>query len=88
MAKVRLSMTLKLFKKGKMILCITKRVKGRILYAAQVKSWDKAYFKVIYDRQKGYYNDAWCKDMDDLKFFVSGFTEKSLIKFLGGGKDG
>ena len=84
MAKVRVSITLKLFENDGVTNCTTRRVKSRIIVAAQVKSWDKAYIKVVYDQQKGHYNEAMCNDMDDLKFFLSGFTEKSLINYIKG----
>lgn len=81
--KVRVSIRLKLWKDGKLVVDTRKRIKARILSFAQVHLWDRAYLKVTYDRKNGYYNDGYYSTYEDLKAVLAAFTEKSLLDDFG-----
>ena len=50
----------------------------KILYLAQVNSWEKAYIKVTY--KHGFINEGIYNNIKDLKMAISAFTEKELVK--------
>lgn len=82
--KLRLSIQLKLFRNGQMILCTSRLIKDRILAAAQVEMWDKAYLRVTYSNEYGLYNDGYYESFNELKQALSIFTERSLLNHVGG----
>ena len=80
--KVRVSISLRLFKDGELVVRTTRRVKSRILLAAQKPLWDKASLRAVYDCHRGYANYAECESFELLEKMLSLFTEKPLLDHL------
>jgi len=78
--KIRIPIHIKLFKNGELIHSSTFTKKSKALRCIQVRSWDKAYLKVTYDRK--FYNDGIYEKNKDFKEALAAFTEKSLLDFV------
>ena len=86
--KNRLNIRLKLWNNGELIVDTNKRIKAKIIALAQVNFWQKAYLKVTYDNRRGFYNDGIYNNYKDLKEVLSAFTEKALLDYVLGDKNG
>jgi len=65
-----------------LVLAARKQIKSKILTTAQVTPWQKAYLKVTYDRNRGFFNDGFYNNFKDLKEALSVFTEKALLDYI------
>lgn len=73
-------MYLKLYKNQRLICSSTFTKKSSIRNCLQVKLWDKAYLRVIYDNK--FYNDGIYFDLKSIKQALSAFTEKALLDYF------
>ena len=83
--KLRLTITVRLYKNHKLVHYANRRVKSRVLELVQRVSraeWDLGYIKVTYNVKKDYYNHAYFKNFSQLKRLVSEFTEWELVKLF------
>lgn len=78
--KLRIPITLKLYKNGKVIFQSTFQKKSQVIVSAEAVSWDKAYIKVTYDKIG--HNDSDHKNIGSLKVALSAYTEKSQLDFI------
>jgi len=76
--KKRTSMIIKLRKNGEMVCNKHLYMNSRVLALAQGENWDKGYIKVAYGQD--YYNDANFTSLEQLKEFLTLFTERNLMK--------
>ena len=84
--KIRLAVQLRLWNNGNLVLSTTRRIKQRVLATAQGIIWNKAYLKVTYDYNRGFFNSGEYFNFEDLKKALSDFTEKSLLDYIFGAK--
>lgn len=74
--KLRISIHLKLWNKGKLVLSTRKQKKSQILLELNSVTHDKGYIKVTY--QPGFHNNGYYDTDEKLLSALSAFTEKSL----------
>ncbi len=84
--KLRLGLTLKLWKRDGGVSSYRFQKKSRLLATAEAILWQKAYLKVYYGKaitNKGkledVVNEGDYETLDELKQALSAFTEKSLL---------
>jgi hypothetical protein len=81
--KLRLGITLKMFKDGKLVSSTSRRVKSRIFEAITHASFPKGttgHIRVSY--YPGVYNDGHYDNKKDLKEALTMFTEKRLLDYI------
>jgi len=82
--KVRLKLRLDLYKNGKVVQILTKRVKDHLLRDAQVafseKGCSSGFLRVNY--KHGVFNEIEVHNMSELKKALTIFTECELTKYL------
>ena len=71
---------LKLFKNNKIVLNRLFRAKTRFFHLIGRVSWQKAYIKVLYIKEKDVFNDGEATNKKDLIKLYKDFTEANLIK--------
>ena len=86
--KIRVKITIKLFLNGKLVVRATRRIKDRILKIAKVTMWQKGLLIVSYGPSPKEQNAGCFYNFQELKEILSVFTEKSLLDYLKGEKNG
>lgn len=79
--KLRIPITLKLWKKEKLIESIVCQSKRKILARMECKKWDKAYIKVSYGG--GFYNNSDHFTKESLIKALNSYLEESLLEHAG-----
>lgn len=84
--KLRLGLTLKLWKNDGTASSYRFQKKSRLLAIAEAASWQKSYLKAFYGKgmtntgkHEDIYNDGDYETLEELKQALSAFTEKSLL---------
>lgn len=84
--KLRLGLSLKLWKNDGVVSSYRFQKKSRLLAVAKATSWQKSYLKVFYGKGitntgklEDIYNDGEYEELEELKLALSAFTEKSLL---------
>jgi len=84
--KIRLPITLKLWKNKKLVNHSVCTKKTQILIRARSIKWDKAYLKVSYC--EGLWNDSDHYTLEGLEKALKAYFEDNLIGYAFGGQDG